>query len=357
MSERKLASIQRIIKLEPIENADQLELATILGWQCVVRKGEFLEGQLICFFEIDSLIPYNEWSKFLFQDKISKIPPGGVFEGNHRLKTVKLRGQISQGLVVPLNILPDSYKIQIENFTDEELLGTDITEILGIKKYEPYISASLQGICKSTFPSWIPKTDEERIQSAPWILDQYANVEVIVTEKLDGCSSTFYLKDGEFGVCSRNMDLKESPENAYWQIARTIDLENKMRLLGKNIAIQGELIGQGIQSNKYHLTKKEFYVYNIYNIDTQKYYSFQEACDLIHQMELYFVPVVSPSMKLQELGSLEDLIKYSNQNSLINTSVIREGIVIRSVENIQIYKFGRFSFKVINSNFLLKYGE
>ncbi|MCL6258984.1 hypothetical protein M3O96_07800 [Aquiflexum sp. TKW24L] len=201
---RKLASFQRIKALEPIEGADSIEKATVLGWQLVVKKGEFNTGDLVIYCEIDSLLP--DRPEFAF------LKPRGM-----RIRTIRLRGQISQGICLPLTLLPDHIDPQ------EDL---DLTEILGIIKYEAPIPAYLSGKVKGKFPSFIPKTDETRVQVLQKVLDKYQGVSCYISEKLDGSSATYFLKDGEFGVCSRNMELYEDNENSLWKVARGISRIN-----------------------------------------------------------------------------------------------------------------------------------
>ncbi len=194
---RKLASIQRIRALEPIAGADAIEKATVLGWQLVVKKGEFETGELCVYVEIDSVLPETEQFEFLRSK-------------NFRIKTMKLRGQVSQGICFPLSLLPEDAPV-------EE--GADVTAWLGITKFEPLIPSSLSGLMKGEFPSFIPKTDETRVQLSEALLIAYAGRPCYITEKLDGTSATYFVKDGVFRVCSRNMELHREERNIYWQIA------------------------------------------------------------------------------------------------------------------------------------------
>ncbi len=339
--ERKLASIQRIISLTPIIGADAIETAQILGWNVVVKKGEFKVNDLCVYFEIDCLLPYNEWSAFLFKNGR---------EGTFRLKTIRLRGQISQGLALPVSILG------VDAVLGEPLYeGEEVTSLLGVVKYEPQIPACLQGICKSTFPSWIPKTDEERIQSSPSLLRDQVDKRVVIREKIDGCSMTVYLKDGEFGVCSRNMDLKEDENNSYWKVARQLDLENKLRKIGDNVAIQGELYGVKIQGNKYKLNELRFAVFNCYDITLGTYlsdFALTTICEIFKLEQCPFVCYDNISGDVNYWVS-----RVNGMRSKINPDVQAEGIVIRGVNEEQIPRYGRFSFKVINPEFLLEHGE
>jgi RNA ligase (TIGR02306 family) len=334
---RKLASIQKVRALTPIEGADAIETATVLGWQLVVKKGEFKVGELVIYCEIDCLMPETE--TFLF------LKPRGM-----RIRTIRLRGQISQGICFPTSILPSDFVIEED---------ADVTEVLGITKYEPPMPASLAGIAKGTFPSFIPKTDETRVQVFQNILDTYQGKRCYIAEKLDGTSVTYFVKDGEFGVCSRNFELLESEENSYWKVARNLDLENKLLALGTNIALQGELIGEGIQSNKYKIRAQTCTFFNAFNIDTHEHLGFEELKTLLTQLDLTMVPILSTTYLLE--NNIDAIVKMATIKSTLNKDVWAEGIVIRPLlsqsefEEMKKSGVGRFSFKAINPEFLLKY--
>lgn len=333
---RKLASIQKIKSLEPIEGADAIEKATVLGWQLVVKKGEFNVGDLAVYCEIDSLMPDKPVFEFL--------KPRGM-----RIRTVRLRGQISQGICFPLSILPDDFVIKEDS---------DCTDVLGITKYEPPIPAYLSGKVKGKFPSFIPKTDETRVQVLQNALDKYKGEKCYVTEKLDGSSATFYVKDHEFGVCSRSLELLDDSENSFWKVARQMDLENKLRSIHKNISIQGELIGEGIQGNKFKLKGQTVRFFNAFDIDKFQYFNFNDFKELFEKLELPIVPILSSDYELS--NNIEAIVKMATVKSQIKNDVWAEGIVIRPhVEKIDTENFsnGRVSFKAINPEFLLKYGE
>jgi RNA ligase (TIGR02306 family) len=238
---RKLATIQKISKISPIENAESISVASVLGWKVVVRKDEFNEGELVVYCEIDSIMPQRPEFEFLKDRK-------------YRIRTIKLRGQISQGICFPPSILPDGTLI-------EE--GEDVTDILGVEKYIYQIPAHLSGIIKGEYPSFMPKTDETRIQVLQDVLTRHKGTRCYVSEKVDGSSITFYFRNGEFGVCSRNLELKESPENTIWKIARELKIEEKLREYGKNIALQGEIIGNGIQKNPLKLETTKILFFNM----------------------------------------------------------------------------------------------
>jgi RNA ligase (TIGR02306 family) len=327
---RKLATIQRIKALEPIQNADAIEKATVLGWQLVTKKGEFNVGDWCVYCEIDSLLPDKPEFEFL--------KPRGM-----RIRTVRLRGQISQGICFPPSILPPGVPL-------EE--GRDVTDALGIQKYEPPIPASLSGVAKGPFPGFIPKTDETRVQVLQDLLDKYAGEICYVTEKLDGSSVTYYLKDGAFGVCSRNLDLLETPGNSLWKVARALDVEEKLRSLGRNFALQGEIIGEGIQGNKYNLRGQIVYFFNAFDVDAHRYLDYAEFMDCLNGLDLPVVPVLDAAFPLH--NDINALVELAQRKSTLNPAVWAEGVVIRPLQERQ-DALGRVSFKAINPEFLLKY--
>jgi len=337
---RNLASIQRILALDSIEGADSIERATVLGWQLVVKKGEFQVGDLIVYCEIDSLMPTRPEFEFL--------KPRGM-----RVRTIRLRGQISQGICFPLSFLPDDFSI---------VEGADCTEVLGIEKYEPPIPACLSGIAKGRFPSFIPKTDETRVQVLQKLLDKYKGEKCYVTEKVDGSSGTFYVNNDEFGVCSRNLELLEDAENSFWKVARLMDIENKLRSLNGNFAIQGELIGEKIQDNKLKLRGQTILFFNAFDIDRFEYLQFEKAFALFEKLQLPTVPLITADYELT--NDIDAIIRMAILKSKLRTEVWAEGIVIRPLnEKIDLllskenFNNGRVSFKAINPEFLLKYGE
>lgn len=337
---RKLASIQKIIALEPIEGADAIEKATVLGWEMVVKKGEFKVGELCIYCEIDSILPEKPEFEFLRPR-------------NFRIRTIRLRGQISQGICFPLSFLPSDFEINE---------GSDCTEILEIEKYETPIPASLAGVMKGGFPSFIPKTDETRVQVLQDLLDKYKGEKCYVSEKLDGASATFYWKDGEFGVCSRNIELIEDPENTFWKVAIKLGLKEKMASLGRNMALQGELVGEGIQGNKLNIKAQTVFFFNAFDISASCFLSFIDFKQLIEKLNLQTIPILEENYILE--NNISVLVQKANIRSSIHSETWAEGIVIRPYEEINDKNFsrdlssnGRISFKAINPEFLLKYGE
>ncbi len=340
--ERKLASVRVINDIQKIPEADMIELAIVDGWKVVVAKNVGHKiGDMVIYCEIDSFLPIKEEFEFLRKSSYKKM---GDQEG-FRLKTIKLRGQVSQGLILPISVLnPTDTNIYVTPFE-----GLDVTEMLGIVKYEPPIPAELAGKVKGLFPSFIRKTDEERIQNlaSEYELFKTQNKEGMkfyVTEKLDGSSATYYFKDGIFGVCSRNLELLETDGNTFWKVARELMLEEKLGTLDNNICLQGELIGEGIQGNPYKIKGQTVKFFNAFNIDTQEYLGLGEFIALINGMDLETVPVLDTNFTLPE--TVEDMLKVADDKSVLNFSFDREGIVIRSSDR-------TISFKAISNKFLL----
>lgn len=339
---RKMATVRKIDEISPIPGADAIEVATLGGWKVVVKKNEFNVGDLAVYLEIDSWVP-TELAPFLSKGKEPREYNGVKGE---RLRTVKLRGQLSQGLLLPLNVV-----FALHPTTGVDIVGTDVTEALGIQKWEAPVNAQLAGQVRGNFPSLIPKTDQERAQN---LVKEIASaiergVRFEITEKLEGSSMTCYLINGEFGVCSRNLDLKRDENNTFWKVAIEQDIEGKMREVGGEFAIQGELIGPGIQGNIYNLTKPEFHVFDVYSVIGGAYLNPGERRGLIEMMGLAHVPVVAHNADLTDtlgLTNVQDILKFAEGKSVLNQKQEREGIVFKEVN-------GGMTFKGISNKYLL----
>lgn len=335
---RKLASIRRISNIRPIEGADMIEVATVDNWNVVIKKNEFRIGELVVYFEIDSFLPIREEFEFLRKSSYKIMADGS--EG-FRLRTIKLRGQVSQGLIVPLSIL---------NSTNNWNEGDEVTEYLGVVKYEPPIPAELAGTVIGNVPSQIQKTDEERIQNLTSEYENYKKFKFFASEKADGTSATYFLNDGVFGVCGRNWQYAYDPNNTFWKIAQKNNLEEKLRMLGRNLAIQGEVVGEGVQSNKYKLIGQRLLVFNIFDIDSHNYLSKEEMLEICNNFRLETVPTIFTEFTLPE--TIEELLEIANGRSMLFPGTIREGLVWVSINSPR-----RISFKTISNQFLLKYEE
>lgn len=350
---RKLASIQTVTAIRDIPGADKIVCADVLGWHVVVKRDEFKPGDSCVYVEIDSVLPERPEFEFM-KDR------------HYRVKTVKLRGQISQGICFPLSILP--------GFNSETAMAVfpvdmDVTEMLGIQKYEPPELDSGPtlgnfGLGKSRilrpFPSWISKTDETRVQSVPWVITMLCGVRCYVTQKCDGSSITIYLKDGKFGVCSRTTEKADVETCHFWRGARNVDAEAKMRAWSaahgnRDIALQGELVGPGIQKNMDAQTDHIVRFFNAFDPATGMYMDFEEFVRVVRdEMGLTTVPVLNDNFVMDENTTVDGLVAMATAKSTLNPKNWMEGIVVRPVKEMQNHKLGRVSFKVINPEYLLK---
>lgn len=333
---RKLATIQKIKDLQPIPNADRIEQATVLGWHVVVKKGDFRVGDYCVYCEVDSLLPEKPEFEFLRPR-------------HFRIKTIRLRKQISQGIAFPISILDDYEGVEIKE-------GVDVADLIGVKKYMPPRPITMGGNVKGPFPGFIPKTDEMRIQSVPDVLTRNENrgKRCYVTEKVDGTSVTYYVRDGEFGVCSRNLELRESENNIHWIVARKYDVETRLKNTGQNVALQAEIIGPKIQVNKYALTEPRLMVFNLFDIDRYAYVGYEDLVAFVERLGLETPPILRDDYILGE-DDVDGLVQMSQGASVLNAEIPKEGIVVRSVVEARDPEIGRLSFKVVNPEFLLKF--
>jgi hypothetical protein len=366
--ERKLGTIRTVLDIKEITGADKIEIVMIDGWQCVSKKGVFKPGDSCIYIEIDSVVPPIKYFDFMADRK-------------YRVKTIKLKGVISQGLVLPLGDLEVITKeLGIKKYTiTTPIEDNDITELIGLKKWVSQEEQTLENESKlqkkihnpiikfltrfqwfrslfkkrsKSFPEFIPKTDEERIQNIPFVLKDKTENKFYATEKIDGTSTTYFWYKKKFGVCSRNV-LKFENDNSWWSTAaRELGIKTKLKMIKKDIAIQGELIGPKIQGDKYKTKSYKLYLYGIWDIKQNKYYSFQELKDFCCAYNFNTVPIIHENYTLPD--TVEEIIRSSEGFSSVNNSTLREGLVIREKEN----KYrNRISFKAINPQFLLNHGE
>ena len=360
---RNLASIQVISDLQRIEGKDRIVLATVLGWHVIVQKSEYQIGDKCVYVEVDSQLPEKPEFEFLRSK-------------NFRIKTMKMAGVVSQGICFPMSILPERKK--------EYYVGEDVTDILGITKYEPYIEdVTAQPTSKKknpltkikwlmrfqwyrkfvlprrisdSFPAFIQKTDEIRIQTIPQILQHKIDTKFVATEKIDGTSGTYalvrhkrkFLKDKfEYIVCSRNRRL--TPDNSiYWAVSQKYDIENVLKKLISDhhrIVLQGECIGPKVQGNKYKVSRPQFYAFNLI-VDGKRLGSLF-ARSLLKEVHIPFVPIVDEDFILPD--TVDDMLAVAHAQSAIGDT-LREGLVVRSMD-------GDISFKAVDPLFLLKYNE
>lgn len=375
---RKLAHIEKIEWKRPIEGADRIELVGVLGWQCIAKKDEFAVGDLCVYIEIDSIVDKTN-PDFEFLEK-----------RNYKIKTMKMKGVLSQGIVFPLTLLHFTNKVYN--------IGDDVTETLKITQVEDEIPKQTpqnkmttlkqrhKKLCKNKvfmwlmkfawfrkiafkllipkkkpkkFPEWIIKTDETRLQNMPFVLDAYKGKPMVVTEKLDGTSTSFGLRKEkkrkyEFAVCSRNIrqaDINQKcfyDDNVYHEMAIKYNVkEVLLKILEKykatTVVLQGETIGEAIQKNKYDLKGRDFYAFNLI-IDGKKIDS-AIATDIVHEYGIKWVPIIDAKFIL--LDTVDEMIAYADGKSTVHDT-LREGVVIRDHDN-------TISFKCISNAFLLKH--
>jgi RNA ligase (TIGR02306 family) len=330
---RSLVTIQKVKMISAIPDSDFLETAHIMGWQCVVKKGEFQAGGLGVYFEVDSFLPVEPRYEFLRGSSYRDNADNGV---GFRIRTVRMRGQLSQGLLLPLEKFPE-----LEGFNE----GDDVTEKLGVKKWYIPETANDGGVMIGDRPYGIPASDEIRIQSSPELLDQLHDKPYYITTKMDGTSGIVYYIDGKIGCCSRNKEIKDEETALYWTAVYKYGLKEKLAQYGKNIVLTGEICGPGIQKNKLRLPGIEWYVFDVKDWDSGFYLPYDQLCEVC---AAFGIPVVP----LEERGehfsySLETLLEKAKGK--YSSGLDKEGIVVRDIDQPK-----AISFKVLNNDALLK---
>jgi RNA ligase (TIGR02306 family) len=339
---RALVSIQKIATVNPIPDADSIEYITMenQGWNVVVKKGQFKSGDRCVFHQIDSLVPDVPQYSFLAKGnhlKKSVIENGKEVEG-YRLKTIKLRGVISQGLALPLSEFP----VIPENC----VAGTDVTSLLNVFKYEPPIPVHLSGELRGAYPGFLFVTDENRIQQDISLLDKYKGQRFTVTSKIDGTSSTFLKYENEFRVCGHHWEFKESDKNIFWRLAKQYNLKDKFP---DGYGVQGETAGEGIQSNRLKLKGVDIYAFYVIDIKKSEYLKLDDMKLFVKDLGLKTVPIVDENFILNH--TVEDLLKLADSPSPLNPDLPQEGLVFRLYDSPN-----KISFKVISNAYLLKWG-
>ncbi|MCR4720835.1 MAG: RNA ligase (ATP) [Lachnospiraceae bacterium] len=343
---RKLASIQRIWKIEPIEGADRIELAHVLGWQCVVNKGQFRPMDLAIYFEIDSFLPISPVFEFM---RATSYRKSDIMGEGFRIRTMRFRGQLSQGLLLPVS--------HFKEIPVDAELGTEVTEMLGVRKWEIEERITAGGTIIGNLPVDVPHTDETRVQEEPELINDFAGVEYYITTKMDGSSHSVAIDEEGFHVTGHNYEYKDDGKSAFYELVKRDDIEEKMRKYyeenGLNLlTIQGELCAPGIQQNRLRLTRPEWYVFTI-RIDGKRL-GLRKMQEICKALELQMVPV-------EEIGT--DLpSKYPTVEALLERADgeypkggKKEGIVIRPTEPIYNERVSAaLSMKVVSNKYLLK---
>lgn len=335
---RKLATIERIQEIQPIPKADFIEKARVRGWWVVIKKNDFKVGDLCIYYEIDSFLPIRPEYEFLLKgNSIKKMMVGtGLEIEGIRLRTVCLKGQISQGLILPISLFAE---VRLSNLEE----GTDITSLLGVILYEN--PGHKGGAIKGVLPGYILKTDETRIQNILEVLEEKKGEMFYSTEKLDGTSASYWKWQGEFGIGGREVEYEQSDsESLFCSTANELKLKE---LIPEGYCIQGEMIGEGIQKNPLKVKGQRFYVFSVFNITEQSYLVGEDFFNFVYSIGLLHVPLIDNILRLNY--TLEEMLSKANGCSMLNSDARREGIVVRHKTQQPM-----LSFKVISNQYLLK---
>ena len=342
---RKLASIQRIREITPIKDADRIELAHILGWQCVVKKGEFSEGDLCVYFEIDSFLPIEEKYEFL---RNSSYKNSELLGEGFRLKTQKMRGEISQGLALPISLFPE---------IGDKSEGEDVTDILGVKKWEIPEMATTGGTVIGQLPYSVPHTDEVRIQNAPELIQEFAGKDYYISTKMDGSSHSMSVDKNGFHATGHNYEYKDDGTSSFYEHLKQhgydktlVDIYNAEGY--DEITVQGEFCAPGIQKNRLKLTAPEWYVFTV--IVDGKRLSLDEQLSFCEKLGFEHVPIEEKGDNLpNKYPTVETLLERAQGEYPRGGN--KEGIVIRPVTPIYSEVINApLSVKIINNKYLLK---
>lgn len=328
---RNLASVQVIDRVAPIEGADFIEQAAVLGWTMVIKKGEFSPGDKCVFFEIDSLLPESQpWAEFMRKHHFV-------------VRTVRLKRVLAQGLALPVSIIgPDGSSYPV---------GTGVTDLLGVQHYEKDLPDDPR-FC-GPFPAFVPKTGELRLQSVPTILDEIAGHDFYVTTKIDGCSTTFFRSfDGQkLHCCLRNWEVTPG-DHPVWAIAGQHALT---QVLPPGFALQGELTGPGIPGKKniLGLDAPTFFAFNLRDVRNDRFFDYEDFISFCRTHDIPTVPVervVTGEQAVAYAHSIQGWLQAAT-GFYAGTKTKKEGIVVRTTKAIRSKALSgsRLSFKVINN--------
>lgn len=350
-AKRKLAYVSVVSKLEPIDGADNILCATIENRNVVVKKGELEVGDECVYIESDTIVPERPEFEFLRSR-------------NFKVKIAKIRGVYSEGLALPISIFSNEEMMKMMNYEEGGIpfgVGYDLTDRINVVKIpEKAINynggGAIFGKPKGNFPPFLRKTDETSLYALKpqKLLEKHKGKTVRGLEKLDGSSSSFYYRNGEFGVCSRNLEIKEDEKGAFWEVAIRKNLKEHMVELGRNLGVQAELIGPGIQGNKYDLKQTDIYVHNIFDIDKGWHVDAEEMDTIAEILGLNVCPTVHDFFELEH--TYDQLMEMSENKSLVNPNVLAEGVVYRprNEEYCDLIR-DRLSFKIISRKWKDKY--
>ena len=345
---RKLASIQRIWNLEPIPDADRLELASVEGWKVVVNKGQFYPGELAVYFEIDSFLPIDDRFEFLRKTSYKKTDIMG--EG-FKLRTLKLRGVFSQGLLLPVSEFPEIKDVE---------LGKDVTDILKVKKWEIEEMATTGGTAIGTLPEDVPHTDEIRVQNYPEFTEEFKGLEYYISTKMDGSSHSLSVDKNGFHVCGHNYEYKDDGASSFYEFVKKKRFQPLIEKYYKDcnldtFTIQGEFCAPGIQKNRLRLSQPEWYVFTIR--ENGKRVGLDRMLFICQELGLEHVPIEERGIDLpSKYPTVEAMLERADGE--YPNGGRKEGIVVRPVEPVYSPIIGgSLSMKVVSNKYLLKNEE
>lgn len=346
---RKLASIQRIWKIEPIEGADRIELAHVLGWQCVVNKGQFQPMDIGVYFEIDSFLPIRPEFEFM---RATSYKKSDVMGEGFKLRTMRFRGEISQGLLLPLSQFPQ--------IPAEAEIGTDVTELLGVKKWEIEERVTTGGTAIGTLPYDIPHTDETRIQEEPALIQAFAGLEYYISTKMDGSSHSIGIDENGFHVTGHNYEYKDDGASSFYELVKARGYCEKMEAFAKKenlttFTVQGELCAPGIQQNRLRLIKPEWYVFTIR--ENGKRVGLRRMLEICDLLGFEHVPIEEVGVDLpSKYPTVEALLARADGDYPKGGK--KEGIVVRPTEPVFCQLISAsLSMKIVSNKYLLKNEE
>ncbi len=389
---RKLVSVQSVKALEPIKGADRIEACVVNGWQVVVRKGAHTVGELILFYELDSFCPAED-HRYAFLNAEGASGKGFIQWGDKlgaRLKSVKLKKTLSQGLVLPLADFPEVLDV-LADTPEADKIGLDVTELLKVEKWES-LEKEWKGNSPGSsdgkkFPTFIRKTDQERCQNYGTLIERALDEEFEVTIKKDGSSLTVfrvdvdspYYKDAKaltdskrslwqkfldlfkkrravYGICSRNILLPLNGTSNFHNVVEKFDLMYKLSIMDGSFALQGELVAPDIQGNYEKVDAIEFHLFDIFDIDKQAYVLPIDRQEICNELYIPYCTVMTATK------TLRDILQFKDGDDIVkkcldlaegpgdNVGVMREGIVMKSLTR-------DFSFKAVSNSYLLATGK
>lgn len=350
---RSLVSVQTVKTVSPIQDADRIELAHVLGWQCVVKKGQFQPGEKCVYFEIDSFLPIRPEFEFLRGRCYRKNELVGA---GFRIRTQKFRGEISQGLIIGMS--EAAAMIGLDTDAEKMEVGTDLTALLGVQHWEEPETVSDAGTFIGSLPDGVIASDETRVQACPELIRAFHGLEYYISTKMDGTSCTASIdSNGVFHVCSHHNEYKDDGRSAFCELVKSHDTEKKLRdYMGQrglsSIMAAGEYCGPGIQSNRIHLKTRDWYLFDVR--ENGKRCNLAELQRVAEIVGFKTVPVEEIGTGFDEkYPTVEAVLEWANGS--YETGTAKEGIVIRPTDPVYSNEIETYlSMKAVSNRYLLK---